>query len=63
MWARSTTTPPTDAELDEWRNASARAWLVGKKLKLHEADQALKILNSQSGLESFVEQLKKVRAL
>ncbi len=54
---------PEDAELDEWRNASARAWLVGKKLKLYEVDQALKILNSQSGLESFVEQLKKVRAL
>ena len=44
---------PTSAELDQWRNAAARAWLVGRKLKLYDPALASRILKSQPGLESF----------
>ncbi len=43
--------------------AAARAWLVGKKLKLYEPTLARKILESQSGLDGMIKALEKVGAL
>lgn len=54
---------PTPEELAKWRTAAARAWLVGKKLKLYDPALAARILKEQSGLEDFTAELKKIGAL
>lgn len=54
---------PTESEMVEWRNAAAKAWLVGKKLKLYDPVMAQRILDAQSGLDDFKKQLKKIGAL
>ena len=54
---------PSEAELGQWRRASARAWLVGKKLKLYDPKLARRILESQAGLEDLVKELERLGAL
>jgi len=54
---------PTDDEMAAWRNASVKAWLIAKQLKLYDPELAQKILDSQSGIDDFKEQLKQAGAL
>ena len=54
---------PNDAEMAEWRKASTKAWLVGKKLKLYDPALAGRILDAQSGLDAFKAELEKNGAL
>ena len=54
---------PSDAEMAEWRKASSKAWLVGKKLKLYDPALARRILEAQSGLDDFIKQLDGIGAL
>ena len=54
---------PTAEEASEWRNASAKAWLVASKLKLYDPALARRILESQSGTEEFITQLDELGVL
>jgi len=54
---------PTPEEMVQWRNAAAKAWLVGKKLKLYDPAMARRILDAQSGMDGFINQLDKIGAL
>ncbi len=54
---------PSEAEMTEWRKASTRAWLVGKKLNLYDAALARRILDAQSGLGEFKKALTEIGAL
>ena len=54
---------PTPGEMAQWRNASARAWLVAKKLKLYDPAMARRILEAQSGMDDFIKQLEQAGAL
>ncbi len=54
---------PNESEMAQWRAASTKAWLVGKKLKLYDPALARKILESQSGLDGMIKALEKAGAL
>jgi TRAP-type C4-dicarboxylate transport system substrate-binding protein len=54
---------PTPEEMVQWRNAAAKAWLVGKKLKLYDPAMARRILDAQSGMDGFINQLDQIDAL
>ena len=54
---------PTDKEMEQWRSAATRSWLVGNKLKLYDRALARRILETQDGLGSMIEELKKIGAL
>ena len=54
---------PNAGEMAQWRAASTRAWLVGKKLKLYDAKLAPRILEAQSGLGGMIKALEKAGAL
>ena len=54
---------PTPEEMVQWRNAAAKAWLVGKKLKLYDPAMARRILDAQSGMGGFINQLDQIDAL
>jgi len=54
---------PTADEMNQWRKASAQAWLLGKKLKLYDPAVARRILESQDGTDGFVAELTSLGAL
>ncbi len=54
---------PTPEEMAQWRNAAAKAWLVAKKLKLYDPAMARRILDAQSGMDGFINQLGTIGAL
>jgi TRAP-type C4-dicarboxylate transport system substrate-binding protein len=54
---------PTAEEMAQWRNAAAKAWLIAKKLKLYDATMARRILDAQSGMDGFINQLETIGAL
>ena len=54
---------PTPEEMAQWRNAAAKAWLVAGKLKLYDPALARRILDAQSGMDEFINQLDKSGAL
>ena len=54
---------PTPGEMAKWRKASAKAWLVARKLKLYDPALARRILKAQNGMQDFIKQLEKVGAL
>ncbi len=54
---------PTPEEMAQWRNAAAKAWLVAAKLKLYDPALARRILDAQSGMDEFINQLDKSGAL
>ena len=54
---------PSKDEMAQWRKASAKAWLVGKKLNLYDPSLARRILESQEGIQDFVAELESIGAL
>jgi hypothetical protein len=54
---------PTAEELNQWRLASAEAWVVGKDLELYDPAVARRILESQEGMEEFIATLERAGAL
>lgn len=54
---------PNDEEMAQWRKASSKAWLIGKKLNLYDPALARRILDSQEGLGDFKKELEKIGAL
>jgi TRAP-type C4-dicarboxylate transport system substrate-binding protein len=54
---------PSESEMAQWRAASTKAWLVGKKLKLYDPALARRILKAQSGLDGMIAALEKAGAL
>ncbi len=54
---------PSDTELAQWRKAAAKAWLIGKRLKLYDPALARRILEAQPDLKDMIEELDTLGAL